>query len=76
MKIIQLNPPLPFHVKDKGNAYAHFLIDYGLEENLMWVVFMDDTGECWTISNPGIRMQFNPTIGRTTKLIKTPIVTV
>ncbi len=62
--ILQLNPPLPL-ISPKGKCYAHFLIDYGLEENLMWVTFDDDTGECWTWSNTEIRIQKNTSIGRT-----------
>ena|SRR5437867_6909113 len=31
---------------------AHLVIDYGLEFNLMWVVFLDDTGECWAFDIP------------------------
>jgi hypothetical protein len=64
MKIIRIDPPLPLYIIDKGNGYAHFLIDYGIEDHLYWVIFMDDTGECWTIANPQIRMQNNPTLNR------------
>jgi hypothetical protein len=62
--LIQLNPPLPIQTP-KGPAVAHFLIDYGIEYNLMWVCFQDETGECWTWSNRDIRAQKNITIGRT-----------
>jgi hypothetical protein len=61
--IIQLKPPLPL-ISPRGKCYAHFLIDYGSEENLMWVTFDDATGECWTWSNQDIRIQKNLTIGR------------
>ena len=43
---------------------AHFLLDYGEEHHLFWICFQDDTGECWTWSNPEIKIQNNPTIGR------------
>lgn len=43
---------------------AHFLIDYGLEHDLYWVCFQDDTGECWTWNNKDIRAQENITAGR------------
>ncbi len=62
--ITQLNPPLPVNTP-KGKAVAHFLIDYGLEHNIMWVCFQDDSGECWTWDNKHIRAQKNITIGRT-----------
>lgn len=62
--ILQLNPPLPLSTP-KGEGICHFLIDYGIEEHLYWVCFLDDTGECWTFPNPDIRAQKNVTIGRT-----------
>jgi hypothetical protein len=61
--MIQLNPPLPLETP-KGKGYAHFLIDYSQEHHLMWVVFIDETGECWTFQNPEIRLQTNDTMGR------------
>ena len=41
--ITQLNPPLPMETP-KGGGWAHFLIDYGPESALLWVVFMDADG--------------------------------
>jgi hypothetical protein len=38
--LIQLNPPLPLETS-KGPGWAHFVIDYGPESALLWVVFMD-----------------------------------
>jgi hypothetical protein len=61
--ILQLEPPIPV-TTPKGNAIAVVLLDYGLEHNLMWVCFQDETGECWTWSNRDIRAQKNITIGR------------
>lgn len=61
--ILQLNPPLPV-TTPKGPGMAHMVIDYGLEHNLFWVVFIDATGECWTYTNPEIRAQKNITLGR------------
>jgi hypothetical protein len=58
--ILQLSPSLPI-LTPKGSAIAHFLIDYGIESNLMWVCFIDATGECWTFQNPDIRAQKNIT---------------
>jgi hypothetical protein len=43
---------------------AHFVIDYGPEADLMWVVFMDKDGACWSVPNPEVRMQFNWSLGR------------
>lgn len=61
--IVQLNPPLPLNTP-KGKGYCHFLLDYGMEEHLMFVCFLDESGECWTFENPEIRIQNNITIGR------------
>lgn len=63
MSITQLSPPLPFDTV-KGKGWAHFLIDYGQEAHLMWVVFLDKSGECWTIPNTEIRLQPNWTENR------------
>lgn len=62
--ITQLNPPIPL-MTPKGRAVAHFIIDYGVENDLMWVCFQDETGECWTWENSKIRARINETIGRT-----------
>jgi len=61
--MIQLNPSIPL-ITSKGNALAHFLIDYGQEHHLEWVCFLEDNGECWTFQNPDIRAQKNITQGR------------
>ena len=61
--ILQLNPPLPM-VTPKGEGWAHFLIDYGPESALFWVVFMDEDGACWTVPNPEVRIYKNWTLGR------------
>ena len=62
--ICQLNPPLPISTP-KGAALAHFLVDYGPEHDLIWVVFQDETGECWSWPNPKVRAVKNITMGRT-----------
>lgn len=62
--IIQINPPLPIFVMDKGKGLAHFVIDYGIEHHLYWVVFIDNSSECWTIDNTKIRAQKNISYGR------------
>ena len=63
--ITQLNPPIPLETP-KGKALAHFVIDYGPEHHLMWVTFVDATGECWTWPNDKIRAQKNITMHRMT----------
>jgi hypothetical protein len=61
--LTQLNPPLPMHTS-KGSGWAHFVIDYGQESHLFWVVFMDSDGAAWVVPNPDVRMYFNWSLGR------------
>jgi len=63
--ITQLNPPIPV-VTPHGKGMAQMVIDYGVEHDLIWVVF-DDDGQCWSWSNKNIRAQNNVTIGRDIK---------
>ena len=64
--ITQLNPPIPVRTPD-GKGMAHMVIDYGVEHDLLWVVFQNDTGECWSWRNQDIRAQNNITMGRVTE---------
>lgn len=61
--MLQLNPPLPLETP-KGKGWAHLVIDYGPESDLIWVVFIDETCECWSFRNSEIKIQPNITIGR------------
>lgn len=63
MTMIQLTQPLPMKTP-KGSGFCHFLIDYGIENDLYWVVFQDN-GEIWTWSNRDVRADVNITIGHT-----------
>jgi hypothetical protein len=63
MAILQLNPPIPLKTP-KGSALAHMVIDYGAEFDLLWVCFQDETGECWSWSNPDVRGLKNITMHR------------
>lgn len=47
----------------KGRGRALFLIDYGPESDLYWVI-AGDNGECWTVENPEITIVDNWTLGR------------
>jgi hypothetical protein len=66
--MLQLNPAIPIMVR-KGDvwskALAHIMIDPGIESDILWVCFLDTTGECWTLRNQDVRAQKNVTIGRT-----------
>ena len=60
--MLQLDPPVPLDTP-KGPGFAHVLIDYGQEHHLLWVVFLNESGACWTFKNPDVRLQANPTMG-------------
>ena len=60
--ITQLNPTIPLDTP-KGKGRAHLVIDYGEEHHLLWVVFLDSSGESWTFPNPQVRLRPNPTMG-------------
>lgn len=61
--MLQLNPSIPVETP-KGKGQAAFLIDYSPEHDLYWVVFLDESRECWTLNNKDIRLQQNITLGR------------
>ena len=61
--VTRLDPPIPLETT-KGKGVAHFLIDYGFEHDLIWVVFLNDNGQCWSFKNQDIRAQRNITAGR------------
>lgn len=63
--MLQLNPPLPL-TTPKGDGFAQFIIDEGLEHDLYWVVLITATGEIWTFNNRYVRGQNNITAGRFT----------
>jgi hypothetical protein len=47
----------------KGHAFAHFLVDYGVEFDLVWVCFQQ-SGEIWSWANSYVRAAQNVTLGR------------
>lgn len=59
----RIDPPLPLDTP-KGSSLCHFVIDYGVEHDLLWVCAIDATGECWTFRNRDIRFPKNLTMGR------------
>lgn len=64
--ITQLQPTIPL-LTPKGKGFAHLVIDYSQEHDLLWVVFLDKTGECWTFPNKDIRIQSNASLNRFTE---------
>lgn len=61
--ILQLNPPLWLDTP-KGMSLCHFMIDYGPDFDIVWVCFIQDTGECWSFDNSVIKIARNETLGR------------
>jgi hypothetical protein len=61
--ILQLNPPIPMSTP-KGDGWAFFMIERSQEHHIEWVVFLDNSGQCWTFQNPEVRMQNNYTMNR------------
>lgn len=61
--ILQLNPPIPV-ITPKGKGLAHLVIDYGPDYDLLWTVFIDKTGECWTYNNKEIKAVENISLNR------------
>lgn len=60
--ILQLNPMIEMSCP-RGSGRAAFLIDYGLEGQILWTVFLDN-GEIWTYPNNEVRLKQNITAGR------------
>ena len=60
--ILQLDQPLPFSTP-KGPAWAHFLLDYGTEHDILWGCFICDSGQCWWVANRDIRLAENWSLG-------------
>lgn len=61
--LIQLDPPIPVNTP-KGEALCHGWRDYGVDFDLQWICFIEETGECWTFRNQDIRAVKNITMGR------------
>ena len=62
-QLLQLDPPLPV-TTPLGKALAQVLIDYGVEHDLLWVCFQNETGEIWCWNNKQVRAQTNLSMGR------------
>ncbi len=60
--MLQLNPPLPVDTP-KGSGYAPLVIDYSQEHYVLFVCFLNETGECWVYPNRDVRIQANVTMG-------------
>lgn len=61
--MLELKKPLHLQTPS-GPGWCYFVIDYGPETSLIWVVFLDHSGECLSVPNPEIRLSWNWTMGR------------
>jgi len=61
--ILQLDPPIPLETP-KGPGFAHLVVDYGMDFDLCWTVFITETRECWTFQNREVRAVSNVTFKR------------
>ncbi len=59
--ILQLNPTLPLDTP-LGPGYAHFIVDYSQEHPMLFVCFIDATGECWIFPQSDVKLQKNITM--------------
>jgi hypothetical protein len=61
----QLNPYIPLYVVDrKTTGQAIGVIDYSKDDDLLWVIILDDTGEIWCVNNRNVRGVKNYSFGR------------
>lgn len=60
--ILQLNPPIPMKTP-RGNGFANFLVDRGMEFDLEWIVFLENS-EIWSFLNRDVRLEKNYTYNR------------
>lgn len=58
----QLHTPIPLDTP-RGPGWAHAVIDYGQEHELLWVIFLDESGENWIYGQRQVRLRPNITMG-------------
>ena len=63
MAMLQLNPELPL-ITPKGKGRAFLVIDYGEDHDLLFVCFVNASGEIWSFRNSEVRQVENETYGR------------
>ena len=62
--LVPLNPSIPVDVIGKGRGECIAWLEYSKEDDMIWGVAMDDTGEVWWVPNKDIRFIKNYSIGR------------
>jgi len=61
----QLKPYIPMYVVDrKTTGQAIGVIDYSKDDDLLWVIILDDTNEIWCVNNQNVRGVKNYSFGR------------
>ena len=65
MPVLQLNPPIPV-ITPLGSAQAHFIWTEGIEQEVIYGCFQQETGENWWFPNHQIRLCPNITQGHPT----------
>lgn len=62
--MIQLNPPIPCYIPSlKIEGWIHFIIDYGVESNIYFLI-LTDNGDFVTLDNTKVKGQYNRTLNR------------
>ena len=71
--MIELKSPIPLMITENpegippGKGRAYFMDEGTIDDDLIWVIAMDATGECWSVRNRYIRFVANKTYGRSSK---------
>lgn len=58
----RLIPPISLDTP-KGKALAYFMSFGSVDQDIIWVCFIESTRECWSFRNPEIRLSRNYTMG-------------
>lgn len=73
MNLIQLPIPFPIEIVGgkgwagpTGPGMAVGWFQPHIEHHIVWIIFLDSTGQCWEVENPFIRARPNFTWGRPT----------
>ena len=61
----QLRPSIPMR-SPRASGEAIAVIDYGKEDDLLWLIIDDSTGQVWCVPNAEVRAFRNYSIGRNT----------
>ena len=54
MSMLRLDPPIELDVP-QGRAWAHFIVDYSQDTDIVWGCVIRETGEWWWVRNKEVR---------------------